>query len=284
MNWKCFDLTFSIKSAIHIGYRKIGLLQRTRYYVPGKNLWAALTARMTPILRNSPSESDYREVSDILRQNTIFSYFYLRDSKREFFPEFKRGIGLSYGDLSQDEFEWRFITSVPTTAIDHEIGSTEYGSLHEVEVITGNDRKNEKQMYLGGHLFVREQENLNSREDDVFLEDESIVQILKEGIFVGGERSYGFGKVCLEKFQETKDSEYQLKDTVLLRINEGTPIRSHLRVAEGIYMKGEIEAFSGREWCNKGSGRKKSQPLIAWVPGSVVMSNYLLEVGEFGVL
>jgi hypothetical protein len=284
MNWKCFDLTFNIKSAIHIGYRKIGLLQLTRYYVPGKNLWAALTARMTPILRNSPSRLDYEEIGVLLRKNTIFSYFYLQNDVKLLTPKFKEGKGLLYGDFFQDEFEQRFIASIPSTAIEHEMGSAEYGSLHEIEVITGGDKETGNPVYLCGHLFVKDQENLNFQENDISLESKSIIQILKEGVLVGGERSYGFGKICLKEFHETRSSEYELKNEILVTLGAGTPIQAHLKVTEGVSLKGEVEAFSGRKWGAKGSGREKSKPLIAWIPGSIAEENYQLKIGEFGVL
>ena len=284
MNWKCFDLTFKISSAIHIGYRKIGLLQLTRYYVPGKNLWAALTARMTPVLRNSSSRSDYEEIGNLLRENLIFSYSYLQNDVEPLTPRFKEGKGLLYGDFSQDKFEQRFITSIPSTAIEHEMGSAEYGSLHEIEVITGGDKETGKPVYLRGHLFVREQENLNFHKNDICLESKSIIQILKEGIFVGGERSYGFGKICLVEFHETMSSDIELKNEVIVTLSAGTPIQAHLRATEGISLKGEVEAFSGREWGSKGSGREMSKPLIAWIPGSIAEESYQLRIGEFGIL
>jgi len=284
MSWKCFDLTFSIKSPIHIGYRKIGLLQRTRYYIPGKNLWAALTAKMTSVLRNSPSGSDYKNIGNFIRENMIFSYFYLQKDKKSYLPEFIKGKGLVYGNLLQDEFERRFITSIPSTAIDHEIGSAEYGSLHEIEVITGGDKEDKKPVDLGGHLFVREQENLASSDNDIIFESESIVRVLGDGIFVGGERSYGFGKICLEKIQKAKNSEYELENEVFIKLGKGDHIRAHLEVAKNVRLKGEIEAFSGREWGDEGSGRKKSKPLAAWVPGSIAIDDYRLKVTEFGIL
>ena len=47
MAWQKYDLAFQLLAPLHIGYRKVGNLMQSRGYVPGKNLWAALTARLT---------------------------------------------------------------------------------------------------------------------------------------------------------------------------------------------------------------------------------------------
>jgi len=42
MTWQLFQVTYELHSPLHIGYHKIGNLQRTRYYIPARNLWAAV--------------------------------------------------------------------------------------------------------------------------------------------------------------------------------------------------------------------------------------------------
>ena len=38
MTWHCFRLTYELRSPLHIGYHKVGNVQRTRYYIPARNL------------------------------------------------------------------------------------------------------------------------------------------------------------------------------------------------------------------------------------------------------
>jgi len=129
MTWKILDAEFKVVTSLHIGYRKIGFLQSTRYYVPGKNLWGALTAKITPLLkiRDHTGALDYKEVGDFLSKNLIFSYFFLKSNGEVFKPVYCLEKGLKYGNLPIAEFEKNFISSIPSTAIESESMSADYG-------------------------------------------------------------------------------------------------------------------------------------------------------------
>ena len=47
MAWTHYRLKFRLISPLFVGFRRSGNLWETRRYVPGKVLWAALTARLT---------------------------------------------------------------------------------------------------------------------------------------------------------------------------------------------------------------------------------------------
>jgi hypothetical protein len=42
-----YHLVLRLRSPLHIGWNKTGNVQRTRSYVTGRNLWGALTMRLT---------------------------------------------------------------------------------------------------------------------------------------------------------------------------------------------------------------------------------------------
>jgi len=291
MSWKIFKAKFKIKSPLHIGYYKMGLLQRARYYVPGKNLWAGVTAKITPMIKANPSSFDYKTIGSFLMKNVIFSYFYLTCEERGLKPEFKEGEGLKYGELSISKFEKRFITSIPSTAIEPESLSAENESLHEIEVLLPKEKEIGNPLYLSGYIFVNcladVDFSISVKDREIKINDKNITNVLKEGIFVGGERRYGFGYIQLQKIKEKEDSKrFEVKNNrIYVKLQQEEPIESHLKVNSGISLKGEIETVSGREWGNKGSGRKEIvSKFLAWVPGSLMIEEKDLKINEFGIL
>ena len=73
MDWQPYRLVYQAKSPIHIGYRTLGFIQRTRYYIPGRALWGAITANLT---RAYGSYEQYGPVGEDVKSSILFSYFY----------------------------------------------------------------------------------------------------------------------------------------------------------------------------------------------------------------
>ena len=136
MSWQKLDVIFRILSPLHIGYlpnRPGTVIARTRYYVPGKNLWGAFTANLVPKLFQKPMPKDYLEVGEWISDNLRFTYFYLSDGgKNQYCPQFTTEKGLKYGDLSLQKFQKRFIGSRISTKISDK-GTAEDKKLHEIE-------------------------------------------------------------------------------------------------------------------------------------------------------
>ena len=77
--WKRFDVVFALNSPLHIGYlpfTKGLVISPTRYYVPGRNFWGAVTKRLTESLYNDPTK-EYKKIGKQIKENFRFSYFYL---------------------------------------------------------------------------------------------------------------------------------------------------------------------------------------------------------------
>jgi hypothetical protein len=77
MTWTAYHVTLRLLAPMHIGWRKLGNLQQTRPYVTGRNLWGALTARLTRELGSNKYEFVGKQVDDCMR----FTYFYPSVSK-----------------------------------------------------------------------------------------------------------------------------------------------------------------------------------------------------------
>jgi len=76
MSWQCYDLIFRLMAPLHVGWRKSGNLQQTRGYVPGKNQWAALTARLTREYDDGAKGQRYVEIGQKVQKHFRFGYLY----------------------------------------------------------------------------------------------------------------------------------------------------------------------------------------------------------------
>lgn len=182
MTWKQYTLAFRLLSPLHIGYRKVSNLQQTRGYVPGKVLWAALTARLTRETIPGAKGKDYIEVGQNVNDHFRFTYLYpaLDPTGPACYPW-------------DDDFAYRFLSSYASTALNYDHQSAAEGSLHEVEFIRPRARplngEEPPQVYLVGCLYVQEVANT----------DETLQgwQAALRHIQLGGERGYGWGRVQL---------------------------------------------------------------------------------------
>ena len=72
MAWQAYRLVFRLESPLHVGWRKIGNLMQTRYYVPGRVFLGAVTTNLARWL----GETNYRQTGEWVRENLRFGYFY----------------------------------------------------------------------------------------------------------------------------------------------------------------------------------------------------------------
>ncbi len=280
MTWIAYRIVFRLLSPLHVGYLKVGNLMRTRHYVPGKTLWGALTARLTrdfPSLIDDPSKP-YEDVEAKVNTQLAFSYFYpALDPDEPLWPDLTNE-DLEYGPCAMppDEFTWRLLASYASTASDAGRAAAEDGSLHEVEFINAYDKETGEPVYLVGYIFERQGCELPWRE-------------VLGRLQLGGERRYGWGRVCLERQSQADTSLFGYaferdKDRPRVHSERDQPILAHAQ-AVGIQARGQIEPFLGRETRTDGrfggSGLRSVQ--ICWVPGSQVAQDCSFSLGEFGI-
>ena len=195
MTWQIYRLTFRLETPLHIGRRGWGIIQRTRPYVMGKNLWAATTARLTRLLNSG----DYRAVGEVLKRVAVFTYCYpATDVDHPLLPHYRLQDGLEkglyYGDLDAVAFEYAFIGSYAATAIDPVAQAAEEASLHEVEVVLPHTRSDGRQVYLCGYLLLRDGATVLDTPITV-----DTLYALLDDVQVGGERGYGYGRLLLQR-------------------------------------------------------------------------------------
>lgn len=280
-------------SPVHIGYRMIGFLNTTRYYITGKVMWGAMTAQLTRRLFEEPTSNDYRNTGEFIKKHIRTTYFFPYVSDVLYLPVYTEE-GLKYDDLIRSDFEKKFVHSRVSTALD-KTGSAEDESLHEVEYIRNKVEINEnvENVYWVGYIFVdKNEENkgievVTSGDQFTVVAEGTKVEALGflGRISVGGERNYGFGKLELRK-ENLQKTTAEIFDCAV----EGNKVESlialgHVEYYDTNYI-GEIEPLVGRDWGERGVGRsnKKIDSNICFVPGTRFAEKTQFEIAEFGIL
>lgn len=278
MAFKKHALCFRLLAPLHIGGRQAGNLRQTRGYVPGKVLWAGLTARLTRDSGNGARGGEYLETGKAVNKHFRFSYLYpaipLDPSKAVVSPD---DLETFYPWESHRHFDYRFLDCHAGTALDYSRRTAAEGQLREVEFIRPwtrplNGEDGPSPVYLKGDLYVQ---------DDL---DASLAQwpVALARIQMGGERGYGWGRVRLAWAPKEGPSE----DPVV-RVSEDAPILAHVRVdAAPVDVSGAVEPLVG--WArdnrvNRSTRWRLSKAVICYAPGAIVQSTRLFRIGENGL-
>lgn len=290
MAWNIYHVAFESKSPIHIGYREIGNVVKTRYYIPGRTVWGAVTAKLARALQSGGSSTpDYTKVGDYVERHLRFSYFFPAtkpdlQSKFAFRPEFSRK-GEYYGSLSRNEFERRYLNSWASTAISPKNFAHEDGSLHETENLSARASNAEPaaKLYFTGYAYFNDSRKTCSG-DNRTQDDNYILQLMNE-LFIGGERRYGFGRVVRFKSDQAQYlGNLNGADPEPWEIGTSSPfLAAHLIYRDELKdkVRGPLEPFLGRVWKSQngrtaggpeGAGHNFSDVNICWVPGSEIIN------------
>ncbi len=260
--WNQNKVVFKLKSPLHIGYTpfKSSVVSPTRYYILGRNFWGAITKQITESFFRSFESEDYIDVGHDIRNNFIFSYFYLYDGDTVYYPKYEEKE-LKYGDMYVSNFESRFIDSRISTAIDNS-GTAKDESLHEIEYINNKFKDkngNVNDVKIAGYIWIKENATIKDKDNNKKLE----IKKEKDGIYInnfniikelilGGESKYGFGHVEFYSFDDRVNLpiniETENSNELSVRIQKNEAILSHLEYSKEIPFKGDIELLSGRAY------------------------------------
>lgn len=275
MGWQKYTLCFRLLSPLHIGHRKVGNLMQTRSYVMGKNVWAALTARLTRDYGNEVDSKRYITIGEAVNEAFRFGYIYPAlpgEVKKEVKSVDDLRIHYPWEDSL---FDYRFLDSYASGALNYDQQAAAEGLLHEVEFIRPwarplPDDDQTFPVYLAGDLYV---ENSLSKK----LNDWRSVLCR---IQFGAERGYGWGRVRLECSLEQGISE---EPEVKLKENE--PVRAHVQ-NQNVKITGPVEPLVGWERNNTQNSKtnwRLSSASICYTPGSVVKTGSTFVIGHYGI-
>lgn len=266
---------------------QIGNLMQTRHYAPGRMFWGAVTANLTRWLGGT----NYRETGKWVQDHLCFGYFFpAEDPANPLYPVQGQG-GTVYGKdaLLDTDFERGFLNSLASTAIAAEANAAQEGSLHEVEFITpslGLDQP----VYLVGHLFVHQGEEIAVKEDDVEVQGISLFTQVMTSLQIGGELRYGFGRLALYQDQCRRVNNLfgydlnQQEGQYWVTVPAQRSLLAHT-MTNGLRLNGPIEPLVSREWVQEHGrpGRQVTLLGLYYAPGSVVATETTLFIGRYGI-
>ena len=271
MSWQKYTLVFRLCSPMHIGWRKVSNLQQTRGYLPGKNLWAALTARLTRDYDDGSNGKRYQEIGKQVQNNFRFTYLY---------PALKNGECYTTYYPWCDNFDYLFLDSYASAALNYRNKSAQGAMLHETEYIRPHTRlladQPSQPVFLSGDLYVR---NKAVEKNEVLRH----WQIALADLQVGGERGYGWGRIQL---QNRPLKGKPISGDPIGELVDGKII-AHLKAKNTANIQGAVEPILGWERKQNGDGSKKwqlSEAKIAFAPGTLVPKNSAYKIGSNGLL
>ncbi|MCL5960768.1 MAG: hypothetical protein M1358_15950 [Chloroflexi bacterium] len=274
MAWEKYMLCFRLLSPLHIGYRKVGNLMQTRGYVPGKNLWAALTARLTMDSNNDADGRRYVAIGQAINEYFRFGYLYPalpKDATQDVKTNDDPTIHYPWEDL----FDYRFFSSYASTALNHDQQVAAEGLLHEAEFIRPWARPQDTDdrphpVYLVGSLYV--QDNL-SQELAGWRTALGRVQL-------GGERGYGWGRLRVAPLPDRGICEKPM-----VKVEKNERVLAHVQI-EGASIVGSVEPLVGWERNNEENSEKNwrlSAATICYSPGARVTEESTFVIGHYGI-
>ncbi len=312
--WKKVNIVFKLKSPLHIGYMpfKGSVVSPTRYYVPGRNLWGAITKGVTEHLCEKPEADNYKKIGRQVMENFRFSYFYLHDGRTIYFPRYT-DEGLKYGVITKAEFEQTFIGSIVSTEIEDKTGIAKDKSLHEIEFINNRFRDengNIKPVMIAGCIWIKKNAKIEVKRNKEEKEKTYQFKIEPNGIFIdsfniiselilGGESKYGFGYVRFASEAEfSKTAPFKWGDNPEeIEIKQGEPLVAHLKYNKNKKFEGDIELLIGRGYfdpeklenennreASDKPGEIISQPEYYFSPGAVLINQHKCIIKWDGIL
>lgn len=262
--WIAYQAVLELLSPLHIGYRRIGNLAATRRYVLGRSIWGALTARIT---RDSGGQ-DYAELGRRVQEELAWTYFFVSAT-----PDH---VLLWPWDGNTREFEWLHLSSFASTALEDGHGAEE-GALHEVEYIAPRTRSGAP-AYLVGYVFEKEGSALDWRG-------------ALNRFQIGGERSYGWGRVRPFSIAPAQGSLFGIypahldAERPIIEVPSGQALAAHTLASDSDSCRGAVEPLVGRQTDTATAqfGASLSSAVVCWTPGTRALETRKYQVGAYGI-
>jgi hypothetical protein len=242
-----FKLIFKQNQPIHIGTVEWGVINETEIFIPGWTMWGALTNQF--LKTNGFDKID--ESKKIFEKITNF-YPMVGQGKEEpsqlqpLFPQYKGGV-FSIGDYTEEEFKFKFVDTLVSTAVGPVLRSAKDESLHEFEYILPRSKLDSKEKSGKNNLNQLYWIGLIGFEDDIHEKIKSFLETHPK-VYIGGDSKYGFGELELCNVDEVKNGEELKKwnlnvdGTAYICIN--SVLKQFLNFLETVKFEGEIKLIA----------------------------------------
>lgn len=262
--WTCYQLRYRALSDVSVGFHKLGFVQRTRYFIPPVNFWAAATALAAGRGAAGAAKPDYAGWGGKIAGALRFSCFFVEDGN---------GSAL-YPWSDAAEFERRCVGSRGRATIEAASATALPGGLFDLEYLSAKQPGGAATHFIG---YVWAAESFPAHQLKRFL----------DRLGIGGERRYGLGQLQLECMREA-DGVFDLATDVsgaapTVTVPAGKAIPAHVDAAscpDDVTVRGELEALTGRDHSDNGPGRQVRTPKLCWAPGAHCDVEATLEVGN----
>lgn len=285
MPWTMYKATCELRSPLHIGYHKVANLQRTRYYVPARNVWGAVTEALTRrgFQINGAPTGDYGKIGEWVRHHCAFGYWFIEENGAPLTPHYENGE-LKYGPYPAAEFERRYLDTHVTTALDAATTSAAEGSLHEVEFIAphypvkADHDETVSPTQIGGWVFLDETAS-------PLLGEETKWRDWLGDLQIGGERRYGFGQLrLLALHARSEQNGWTLTEArPRWHLSVTQPLPAHVQAA-GVRARGPLEPLVRRETSQASHrfGMELSAAGLCWAPGAMLEEAAVFQIEPDG--
>lgn len=205
MSWELYRWVWQLCSPLHIGTTPAGSLNRTRLYIPARNMWAALTAEIAR-RQSASSFPNYQSVGQELQEHVRFSYLFPAEKVNgrwcAWLPRYQTDKGVSglfwhredgeADPVLDRRFRQRLLDTRPGTALVPGSNTAEEATLREFEYVMPHWRPENgysasQPMAFVGYCLLK-----NTLPSNLH----SILTEIRE-ILIGGESRYGFGHLRL---------------------------------------------------------------------------------------
>ncbi len=282
--WQLYEAKLLARSAMHQGWHALGLIRRTRYYIPPRSVWGYVVSQAAAWKEvQGEGACRYKNAATYLKDRLLFTGLFFEYEDNEGWhccrPAYEED-GLNYGDFSAASFEYRFVFSQASAALDPLRLTALDGALHEAEYLAMTDPVSGGRVRYRGHLFVRG------------LEVQRLKTLFFQPVF-GGSRGYGWGETsldgeltpCTGKFLGAFEVKEGPDGACLVETETGgyapAPVLVEGATEELI---GDVEVLTGRAWdAGAGPGRKVDSGQLCWSPGSRFVRSGKYKVGAQGV-
>ena len=146
MSWRAYFAAFAVHSPVHVGYHTVSHSDRTRYYIPGKNMMSAFASAL-----DAEEGGVNTSVLQAVRESFLFSTFFVsRNGRDALFPALTEDGDLYYGRerLSLWDFTSQFISAKEGRKYQAE------KTRSEMDFIVPKNNLKKDQNYLVGYIFA----------------------------------------------------------------------------------------------------------------------------------
>lgn len=192
---KWYEVTLKPLQPLHIGSGNYGVVNPTRIFIPGWTMWGALTAAFGKHMGWNKNDLS-KDQNELFEQ--VSNFYPVIDSKI-LFPNFKNGE-FCLGEYSEKVFRYYATETFASTAINASTQTAKDKMLYEIEYLLPVLKDKKKKIFWQGSLFV----DLDQSKLEEFLKE-----FLRRGeiLYIGGERSKGFGMMEIEMITELEKRE-----------------------------------------------------------------------------